>query len=53
MTPTNRSAAGMAGQDPKLVFKLTKMVTEGLIMEDTSRNNGLNYRKICMPAPSG
>ena len=35
-----------AGQDPKLVFKLTKMVTEGLIMEDTSRNNGLNYRKM-------
>jgi hypothetical protein len=22
------------------------MVTEGLIMEDTSRNNGLNYRKM-------
>jgi hypothetical protein len=35
-----------AGQDPKLVFKLTKVVTEGLIMEDTSRNNGLNYRKM-------
>ena len=29
-----------------MVFKLTKMVTEGLIMEDTSRNNGLNYRKM-------
>jgi hypothetical protein len=35
-----------AGQDPKLVYKLTKVVTEGLIMEDTSRNNGLNYRRM-------
>jgi hypothetical protein len=35
-----------AGQDPRLVYKLTKMVTEGFIMEDTSSNNGLNYRKM-------
>jgi hypothetical protein len=35
-----------AGQDPKLVHKLTQVVQHGLVMEDKSAGNALNFRKM-------
>jgi hypothetical protein len=35
-----------AGQDPKLVYKLTQMIQNGLVVEDSSSNNVLNYREM-------
>ena len=35
-----------AGQDPKLVYKLTQMIQHGLVVEDNSSNNALNYREM-------
>ena len=35
-----------AGQDPKLVYKLTQMIQHSLVVEDSSSNNALNYREM-------
>ena len=41
---------GSAGQDPKLVYKLTQMIQHGLVVEDNSSNNALNFRKMTAKA---
>jgi hypothetical protein len=35
-----------AGQDPKLVYKHTQMTQHGLVVEDNSSSNALNYREM-------